>query len=427
MTPLKKACSEARPRADFRTRGRLRELFSVHSTMTPLKKACSEARPRADCRTRGRLRELFSVDSTMKPVSLLLILLVVVTPACSNRQEITTPPIPRATAANSLAPPARGFSMGVAGIIPRNFPNSSADDWLNLYDTLAETGELLGVYTNWTDSPETAGEIPQVVSTAFGLALRYGFTPLVTLGFYRDAPGGGVEPTLSWTNSDDRDKFKQVAVTIAQQYQPRHLALGGEVNRYYEHDPAGFDDFVAAYAETYDAIKAVSPQTLVFPIFQLEMTKGGGYLMGRSQERQPQWELLDRFGERLDLAAFTTYPFLDYAAPADLPEDYYAEIAAHTARLLAFTEIGWPSALLDTAPDSEYGGSEEEQVAFVHRFFQLTSDTNLALALWAFPHDLGLASPNSAMASIALRHNDGTPKPALAAWQERVQLLPVGK
>jgi len=33
--------------------------------MTPLKKACSEARPRADCRTRGRLRELFSVDSGM--------------------------------------------------------------------------------------------------------------------------------------------------------------------------------------------------------------------------------------------------------------------------------------------------------------------------------------------------------------------------
>lgn len=31
MTPLKKACSEARPRADFRTRGRLRELFSVDS------------------------------------------------------------------------------------------------------------------------------------------------------------------------------------------------------------------------------------------------------------------------------------------------------------------------------------------------------------------------------------------------------------
>jgi len=42
--------------------------FIRDSIMTPLKKACSEARPRADCRTRGRLRELFSVDSIMESV-----------------------------------------------------------------------------------------------------------------------------------------------------------------------------------------------------------------------------------------------------------------------------------------------------------------------------------------------------------------------
>ncbi|MBL7184357.1 MAG: NAD(P)/FAD-dependent oxidoreductase [Anaerolineae bacterium] len=41
--------------------------FKVQSSkLTPLKKACSEARPRADFRTRGRLRELFSVDSKFK-------------------------------------------------------------------------------------------------------------------------------------------------------------------------------------------------------------------------------------------------------------------------------------------------------------------------------------------------------------------------
>jgi hypothetical protein len=337
--------------------------------------------------------------------------------ACSSGPGTPTPPTLESTAEH----PVREFEMGVAGLIPRNFPNPSAGDWLNLYETLPETGELLGVYTNWADSPETAGEIPEVVSTVFGFAQRYGFTPLVALGFHRDVPEGGLEPTLSWTNPDDRGQFRQVAVAIARQYRPKHLALGVEVNRYYEYDPAGFDDFVAAYAETYDAIKAVSPQTLVFPIFQLEITKGGGYLTG--QAHQPQWDLLDRFGERLDLAAFTTYPFFDYPSPADLPEDYYAEIAAHTTRPLAFTEIGWPSAPLAPAPDSEYGGSEEEQAAFVHRFFELTSDENLAVAMWAFPHDLGEGSASLiAFASVSLRHNDGTPKPALAAWQEQAEL-----
>ena len=108
--------------------------------------------------------------------------------------------------------------------------------------------------------------------------------------------------------------------------------------------------------------------------------------------------------------------------PADIPEDYYTEIAVHTSRPIVFTEIGWPSAPLASAPDSAYGGSLEEQVSFVHRFFDLTADTNLALAVWAFPHDLGSASPNAAMDSISLRQNDGTPKPALVVWQEIVKL-----
>jgi hypothetical protein len=353
----------------------------------------------------------------MRKALLAIIVLALAALACASTSTPISTTLP--TTMPDI-PPARSFKLGVAGLVPRNFPNSADADWLNLYETLHETGELLGVYTNWTDSPETAGEIPGVVNVAFGLAPRYGFTPLVGLGLYRESSDGGMEPTIAWDDPEDVNKFKQVAVAIAQQHQPVYLALGGEVNRYYEHDPAGFEHFVAVYAEVYDAVKSASPETLVFPVFQLEMTKGGAYLAGGSETRQPQWELLDRFGTRLDLAAFTTYPFLDYGSPADIPEDYYAEIVAHTSRPIALTEIGWPSAPLATDPGSAYGGSPEEQAAFVHRFFQLTADTDLALALWAFPHDLGSSSPNVAMDAVSLRHNDGTPKPALAVWQEMV-------
>ncbi len=44
--------------------------------LTPLKKACSEARPRADFRPRGRLRELFSVDSKLDLLKLVLALVI---------------------------------------------------------------------------------------------------------------------------------------------------------------------------------------------------------------------------------------------------------------------------------------------------------------------------------------------------------------
>jgi hypothetical protein len=196
---------------------------------------------------------------------------------------------------------------------------------------------------------------------------------------------------------------------------PPYFALGIEINRYYEDDPTGFDAYVNLYAETYDAIKAISPQTLVFPIFQYEKMRSGVFFSGDDQT-QPEWDLLDKFNEHVDLVAFTTYPFLLYATPAELPDDYYAEIKRHTTQKIAFTEIGWPSAALSVMPDSPFGGSPDEQSDFVRRFFSLTSDLPLEMALWSFPHDVG-PDFNAAFTSISLRENNGTPKPALQVWQ----------
>lgn len=151
------------------------------------------------------------------------------------------------------------------------------------------------------------------------------------------------------------------------------------------------------------------------------MTKGKAYLMGGSGTRQPEWSLLDRFAGRMDLAAFTTYPFLDAALPADLPDDYYSEIATHTSEPIAFTEIGWPSAPISSAPSSAYGGTPDEQASFVRRFFGLTQGLNAEAELWAFPDDLGPGYPNAAMTSVSLRDNHGAAKPALAVWQARAE------
>jgi hypothetical protein len=333
-----------------------------------------------------------------------------------------------ATASSTTSPtstasgPGCALRMGVAGLIPANWPAPSAEDWTAMYESLHETGSLLGIYTNWNDSAEKAGQVPGSIATAFGLAPTYDFTPFAALGFARDV-AGGVEPTVDWTDSAQKEQAQQAAVEVARRFGPAYLGLGVEVNRLFESDPAAFDAFVAGYAAMYDAIKAASPTTLVFPIFQLEMMKGGAYLMGGSEARQPQWALLDRFAGRMDLAAFTTYPFLDAASPADLPDGYYSQIATHTSAPIAFTEIGWPSAPLSTAPTSEYGGSPDEQAAFVRRFFELTQGLDVRAELWAFPNDLNPDFPNAAMTSVSLRDNHGTAKPALAAWQDEVQRL----
>jgi hypothetical protein len=192
-----------------------------------------------------------------------------------------------------------------------------------------------------------------------------------------------------------------------------------EINRLYDHDTQDFLAFTTAYAEIYDAVKIVSSHTKVFTIFQLETLRGAGYLTGTSEGRQPHWELLDLFGERLDLAVFTTYPFFDYTAPEDIPDDYYLTITEYTALPIGFTEIGWPSAPLSSFPDSAFGGSQTEQVAFAQRFFELTNGLDLALALWSFPNDVGSAI-NPAFETISLRQNNGTPKPAFEIWHSMV-------
>lgn len=337
------------------------------------------------------------------------ILLILTTQACRGS---TPSPIP--------SPETWVAQFGVAGLIPRNFPHPSAADWTNLYETLSETGSLLGVYTSWSDSPEKSGEIPSVVSTVYGLAGQYAFIPVIALGFFDDMPDGSLKASIQLGDPVERAKFQQTALAIVKKFQPLYLGLGVEVNRYFEATPSDFENYLTLYAETYDAVKAVSPQTKVFAIFQLEMIKGNGLLLGGSETRQPQWDLLYRFGNRLDMVAFTTYPFLDFQMPEDIPDNYYNEIGIYTDKAVAFTEVGWPSAPLAPFPDSPYGGSKDEQARFVRRFFDLTSNLVLAMALWSFPNDLGEGGP-PAFNSVSLRNNNGSPKPALTVWQDMRQ------
>lgn len=119
--------------------------------------------------------------------------------------------------------------------------------------------------------------------------------------------------------------YLDAAVAFARDCRPPYLGLGVEVNILAEKSPADFERFVRLHDEVYDAVKAVSPKTKVFTVFQLEKMKGlgGGLFGGTNDPARAQWRLLSRFA-RLDLAAFTTYPGLVFKAPGDVPADYYS-------------------------------------------------------------------------------------------------------
>jgi len=146
---------------------------------------------------------------------------------------------------------------------------------------------------------------------------------------------------------------------------------------------------------------------------EYDFLRGEGFLSG--QEREPQWQLLDPFVRVGDFIGLSTYPFFDYEIPEAAPADYYAEVAKRTGLPLAFTEMVWPSRPLSNFPEAGYGGPEAEAV-FAECFLALLGGVEVRFALWSFLHDLG-APGGPAFEAVALRENDGTPKPVLDVWR----------
>jgi hypothetical protein len=316
--------------------------------------------------------------------------------------------------ATSEAGPA-GPQFGIAGLIPRHFPNAEFDDYVAMYDASRETGTLFGVYGNWSDDKTTPGDIPEVFLSGYAAVDQFDApTPVIAVGWASENPVTGVmNPTLDWSDSAQAAQFTSVVVKILGEYHPPFFILGAEINRIWEQHPAAFDAFVAAWPDVYAAMKAASPETEIGASFQYEWIRGAGYLSG--QTRSPQWEIVDRFDGVLDFLALSTYPFFDYETPDAIPDDYYAEAAERYGLPLAFSEMGWPSRPLSTFPESGYGGTEEEQAAFAARFLDLIDGLDVRFALWSFQFDVGdYGGPT--FESVSLRENDGTPKPALEVW-----------
>ena len=207
-------------------------------------------------------------------------------------------------------PPLLGVSLS-----PHSF---EAEDFLTFLEQVHETGSVVTWGGAWEELavPDSA---PHVL---IALAEVYDFVPVILSG-----------PTFPL----DTASYLESARAFAAQYQPPYMGFGGEINMY---DPDDLETFIDFFPQVVQAVKEASPQTLVFTIFQYEQMKGlgGGLFGGENNPDNAHWELLSRFPDA-DWIAFTTYPCLIYGDPAQIPDDYYANIP--TEKLLVFTEIGW--------------------------------------------------------------------------------------
>jgi hypothetical protein len=194
---------------------------------------------------------------------------------------------------------------------------------------------------------------------------------------------------------------------------PEYLVLGVELDRAEEAQPGFLDDFAPWYDQAYDLVKEESPETLVFPSFQLERISGRtGGLYGGSDASAPKWDLVSRFPQR-DLTAFTTYPGLVFRDPEDIPADYYTEAKRLSGGgPMGFTEVGH-FAELAGAPG--WGSSPEEQRAFVERFLLDAATVDARLAIWIHLHDQE-RFPLASFQHMGLYDEKGEKRPAYEAW-----------
>lgn len=320
---------------------------------------------------------------------MLLIAVVLTTIIAGCGQPSPSPDLPEDT----------GDRLKGVSFSPRTYDQAGFEEFFSLSK---EAGRLV-TWAGDIDQLGVPGQGPEYVTT---MSSRNGLEPVMIVTYYSQSEGRLLRPL----DEAAKERYLEKLSAYAKDNQPEYMGLGIEVNIMAEKSPAGFEDFVDFYGEAYDAIKAASPRTKVFPVFQLERMKGlhGGLYGGKNDPGSDQWELLDRFG-KADLYAFTTYPCLIYEDPSDIPPDYYAEIRDHTSKPVAFTEIGWYSG----TPAPGWESDEAEQARFVSDLFTRTSELGPVYYIWSFMYDPNVPEPFTTM---GLRGTAGGEKQAWNEW-----------
>jgi hypothetical protein len=209
-----------------------------------------------------------------------------------------------------------------------------------------------------------------------------------------------------------RDAFIAYVKYVALNYEPQLLALGTEINMYWEQQPEDFENFLSLYFEAYDVVKGISPDTLVFPTFQLEAMQD---LLSPDGDPVEEWSLLQRFEPKLDVVALSTYPSFVYDSINDMPTDYISRVKHYADRPIAIASAGYSSG---SGRDGLNEGTEMEQMGFVRFLLQEADRLDMPFVIWGEACDPAVPAdpPFDLYAHTGLCRSDGSFKSAWQIW-----------
>ena len=233
----------------------------------------------------------------------------------------------------------------------------------------------------------------------------------------------------SFANPNVRTAFTNYTLWIVRQFHPRYLGLVSEINTYLDAHPEDATNYISLYHRVYALVKAEAPDTQVFVTFQWEDLNN---LFATASEGRlayhTNWDQVEAFEPELDIWAISSNPFVVFQSGADIPEDYYAPLLTHTSKLLAVAEGGYTS-----RPTSPFRGKLQDQVEYLNAIHDQIGE-RLTFWVYLLLNDFDMDSYAEAMrrqgfteeniqtlgmfAALGLREEDGTPKPALAVWDD---------
>ncbi|HEX5939401.1 MAG TPA: hypothetical protein VFZ12_03495 [Dehalococcoidia bacterium] len=221
-------------------------------------------------------------------------------------------------------------------------------------------------------------------------------------------------PPSELAGLDFRDQVVQDAYLgyveyLAEQYEPRYLALAVEVNLMARQNRPNYDAFLGVYESAYAAVKRVSPSTGVFVTLQFEALNG---LPPSGETGMVGWQILDDF-RSLDLVGISTYPGFSFGSIEEIPANYYDEVLNHTDLPIAIAEMG-----LNSQQQTPISSTEEDQREFLARLLADMDRLGFVFGIWYAPADPSyeLPAPFNSLAFIGLLRSDGSEKPAWAEW-----------
>ena len=339
-----------------------------------------------------------------------------IVPACGGGAKDDT---------GSTGGPTRSFMMGLSSL-PREL---NATAYATTFDLAAENGEMVLIQRAppWEDflpGNNVSGDTASTSASEKDAVQDKDLTLFVAIdptdgSTGRDRLSGLPGPLAGkgFGDPDVRRAFTSYAEYVALNYEPEYLALGVEMNLYYEKNKEDFENFRTLYFEAYDAVKEISPDTQVTVTFQYEDLQG---ILPREDKHFPSWQLVKAFDPKMDILAISTYPSFAFSSADAIPSNYYSQLRAFTDKPIAIAEMGYSSA---SSVPGVNGGTEGDQAAFLEFVLGDASANDMRFVVWFAGWDPTYAkdTPYGAFQHIGLLRDDNSEKPAWRLWAEAAQ------